>query len=111
MKVAQLAAFIADRTEYTHGEQSLCQAITKMAQDFVGSNNVPLLQPNGQFGSRQQNGAASASPRYIYTQLQPYTQHLFPPSDDPLLTYRREEGTEVEPVHYVPVVTMLLVKG
>lgn len=111
MKVAQLAAYIADRTEYTHGEQSLCQAIVKLAQDYPGSNNVPLLKPNGQFGSRQQNGADAASPRYIYTQLQPYTRHLFSPEDDPLLTYRVEEGTEVEPEYYVPVVPMLLVNG
>ena len=111
MKVAQLAAFIADKTMYMHGEQSLCQAIVKLAQNFVGSNNVPLLVPNGQFGSRQQNGSDSASPRYIYTALQPYTSVLFDKRDNPLLTYRMEEGVQIEPEWYVPVLPMVLVNG
>jgi hypothetical protein len=50
IRVAQLAAYISEHSAYHHGEASLQQAIINMAQDFVGSNNVNLLSPNGQFG-------------------------------------------------------------
>ena len=40
-----------------------------MAQNFVGSNNMNLLMPNGQFGTRIMGGHDSASPRYIHTEL------------------------------------------
>jgi len=40
-----------------------------MAQDFIGSNNLNLLMPNGQFGTRLDGGKDAASPRYVFTQL------------------------------------------
>lgn len=43
--------------------------IVNLAQDYVGSNNINLLLPIGQFGTRLQGGKDSASPRYIFTQL------------------------------------------
>lgn len=50
IKVAQLAAYVAEQSAYHHGEVSLQGAIVNLAQDFVGSNNINLLKPNGQFG-------------------------------------------------------------
>ena len=50
VKVAQLAGFVSDKAAYHHGEMSLTGAIVGMAQDFVGSNNINILKPNGQFG-------------------------------------------------------------
>jgi DNA topoisomerase-2 len=52
MKVAQLAGYVAEKTAYHHGETSLHSTIIGMAQNFVGSNNVPFLYPGGQFGTR-----------------------------------------------------------
>ena len=43
--------------------------IVGLAQNFVGSNNLNLLQPLGQFGTRLNGGKDSASPRYIFTML------------------------------------------
>jgi len=43
--------------------------IVNLAQNFVGSNNVNVLMPIGQFGTRLQGGKDSASPRYIFTML------------------------------------------
>lgn len=43
--------------------------IVGLAQNFVGSNNLNLLQPLGQFGTRLHGGKDSASPRYIFTML------------------------------------------
>lgn len=50
IKVAQLGASVAEITSYHHGEASLYSTIINMAQDYVGSNNINLLKPNGQFG-------------------------------------------------------------
>lgn len=69
VKVAQLGASVAERSAYHHGEMSLMATIINLAQNFVGSNNINLLQPIGQFGTRLQGGKDAASPRYIFTKL------------------------------------------
>ena len=66
VKVAQLAGSVAEMSAYHHGEQSLMMTIIGLAQDYVGSNNINLLQPIGQFGTRLQGGKDSASPRSVY---------------------------------------------
>ena len=71
IKVAQLAGAVGEQTAYHHGEASLMGTIINLAQDFVGSNNINLLQPIGQFGTRLAGGKDSASPRYIFTQMSP----------------------------------------
>jgi len=110
-KIAQLASYVAEKTMYLHGEKSLADAITAMTQGFVGSNNLPLLVPEGQTGSRLQNGADAASPRYTFTKLQPYAHDLFLSADDGVLDYCVEEGVRVEPKFYVPVLPMVLING
>jgi DNA topoisomerase-2 len=82
-----------------------------MAQDLVGSNNINLLVPNGQFGSRLLGGKDSASERYIFTRLNPITRHIFPEADDNVLTYLEDDGVSIEPLYYVPIIPMILVNG
>ena len=50
IKVAQFSGYVSEHSAYHHGEASLNAAIVGMAQNFVGSNNINLLEPNGQFG-------------------------------------------------------------
>lgn len=82
-----------------------------MAQDFVGSNNINLLVPSGQFGTRLAGGKDAASPRYIFTQLSPIARLLFPEVDDALLNYREDDGQRIEPEYYCPVIPLVLVNG
>lgn len=82
-----------------------------LAQDFVGSNNVPLLVPAGQFGSRHAGGKDAASARYIFTYLAPLTRLIYRPEDDSILTYRDDDGFAVEPEHYVPIIPAVLLNG
>jgi DNA topoisomerase-2 len=77
VKVAQLAGFVSDKAAYHHGEASLTGAIVGMAQNYMGSNNINILKPNGQFGSRLNNGSDIASPRYIWTKLEDITIIIF----------------------------------
>lgn len=111
LKVAQFSGYVSEHSSYHHGEASLNAAIVAMAQNFVGSNNINLLQPNGQFGTRLQGGDDSASERYIFTLLNPLARALFPKVDDAVLQYIDDDGTIVEPEYYVPVIPFALVNG
>lgn len=111
IRVAQLAGYVSEQAAYHHGETSLTGAITAMAQTFVGSNNINLLVPVGQFGSRLQGGKDAASPRYIQTYLEPIVEAIFKKDDSAILNYVDDDGVKVEPETYIPVLPMLLVNG
>lgn len=111
IKVAQLGGYVSEHSGYHHGEQSLMKAIVGMANNFVGSNNINVLVPAGQFGTRLQGGEDAASERYIFTYLTAITRKIFPEADDQVLTYLEDDGTPVEPEFYVPIIPMLLVNG
>ena len=111
IKVAQFSGYVSEHSGYHHGEASLNGAIVGMAQNFVGSNNINLLRPNGQFGTRLAGGKDSASERYIFTQLETITRKIFIPADDKILDYRNDDGDIVEPVYYAPIIPMILVNG
>ena len=111
IRVAQFAGYVSEHTGYHHGEASLNETIIGMSQDFMGSNNMAWLVPQGQFGTRLQGGKDSASPRYIHTYLQPQIRKVVREADFPVLTYRDDDGLPVEPEWYAPVLPMLLVNG
>lgn len=111
IRVAQLSGYVSENAAYHHGEMSLQGAIVGMAQNFVGSNNINLLQPNGQFGTRIMGGNDSASARYIHTQLNPLTEYIYPQKDFPILDYVDDDGLLVEPKWYCPIIPMVLVNG
>lgn len=124
-KVAQLAGYVSEHSCYHHGEVSLTETIVGMAQDFVGSNNINLLMPNGQFGTRLAGGKSSikdkdgkkktendvAAARYIFTVLNPVVTKLFDKDDCAILDYLDDDGTMIEPHHYMPVLPMILING
>lgn len=90
---------------------SLMMTIVGLAQNFVGSNNMNLLQPLGQFGTRLHGGKDSASPRYIFTMLSPLARLVFPSVDDNLLKYNYDDNQRVEPEWYMPIIPTVLVNG
>ncbi len=111
LKVAQLAAAVAEISAYHHGEQSLVATIINMAQNFVGANNINLLVPQGQFGTRLMGGQDHSSARYIYTMLEPIIGKIFNKIDNELLEYLDDDGYQIEPKYYLPVIPMILVNG
>lgn len=111
VKVAQLAGSVAEHSAYHHGETSLMATIINLAQNFVGSNNINLLQPIGQFGTRLTGGKDAASPRYIFTMLSPLARYIFHKHDDALLKHEYDDNQKIEPVFYIPVIPMVLVNG
>tara|TARA_Y100001954_G_scaffold165062_1_gene175181 strand:- start:18104 stop:21325 length:3222 start_codon:yes stop_codon:yes gene_type:complete len=111
MKVAQLAAYVSEKTCYHHGEVSLADTIVRLANNFVGSNNVALLVACGQFGTRLMGGKDASATRYIFTKLDPIARKLFDRRDDPVLRYLEDDGTPIEPDFFVPVLPMVLING
>jgi DNA topoisomerase-2 len=111
IRVAQLAGYVSEHAAYHHGEASLNSTIVGMAQNFMGSNNINLLKPVGQFGSRLMGGQDAASPRYIHTYLEEIVSKIFRKEDACLLKYLDDDGETVEPEYYLPVVPLLAING
>ena len=111
MKVAQLAAFVAEKSSYHHGEVSLADTIVKLANDYMGSNNINLLEPCGQFGTRLMGGKDASQTRYIFTKLTKQARKIFDPRDDAILNYLDDDGRSIEPDFYMPTIPMVLVNG
>ena len=111
MKVAQLAAYVAEKSSYHHGEVSLADTIVKLANDYVGSNNINLLEPCGQFGTRLMGGKDASQTRYIFTRLSNQTRSIFDAKDDAILNYLDDDGRSIEPEFYMPTLPMVLVNG
>lgn len=119
-KVAALAAYVTEKMGYHHGEASLAKTIIGMAQNFVGSNNINFLVPEGQFGTRGMGGKDAASPRYIFTKLAPIARKIFSAIDfdqfvdlnaEPILPELEEEGQSVEPQYLAPILPLIFING
>lgn len=107
--VERIAAASASSTDYHHGVGSLEGTIVGLAQNFAGSNNLPLFEAHGQFGSRL-NRQASAS-RYIKTKLSPLFRQLFRKEDDLIFDHVMSQGMAVEPKYFTPILPLVLVNG
>jgi len=110
-KVFQICGEVASKAYYHHGDQSLNETIIKMNQDFVGSNNLPLLAYCGSFGSRDMNGDDAGAPRYISSTIHEVARLIFPKDDDDLLISKYEDNNKVEPLFYIPIIPMILING
>ena len=106
-----MSGYVSEVAAYHHGENSLQLAIVGMAQIYVGTNNINLLCPNGQFGSRCQGGQDASSARYIFTLISKLTRLIFKEEDNAILSYQDDDGQQIEPEYYVPVIPMILVNG
>lgn len=107
LKVSQLASKVAEFAEYLHG--SLDGVIVTLGQDYCGTNNLPLLQKKGNFGTRF-IPEASAS-RYIFASGSEAFFKLFSSEDIPILGHQSFEGSQIEPKFYVPSLPVVLING
>lgn len=110
-KVYSFASYVADNLMYHHGPGSLEKTITGMGQNFVGSNNMNYLYPDGMFGSREEGGKDAGSSRYIETRLEWWFPFVFVRDDMPLLTLMEEEGNTIEPQFMLPILPMHIING
>jgi DNA topoisomerase-2 len=94
---------------YHHGEASLESTIVGLAQDHPGANNLNYLKPLGQFGSRLGNSPSAS--RYIFTDIATCFRKIFKRDDDLILKHLVEDGEEIEPERYLPILPNVLVNG
>jgi DNA gyrase/topoisomerase IV subunit A len=99
----------ADLSKYHHGAISMIGVLVGMNQDFAGSNNLPLFQKDGQFGTRLNHEASSE--RYISTKLNDTFKKMFDPDDNHILESLFDDGDKIEPKFYLPRLPMLLING
>ena len=111
LKVAQLAMFVAEKTQYHHGEMALSDTIVAMAQDFVGANNLPYFTQDGQFGTRNKGGKDASNTRYSFTRPQWWINYVYRREDHALLEMEEEDGEVTQPKTLLPIIPMALVNG
>ena len=107
IKVSQLSSRVAEFSEYLHG--NLDGVIVGLAQSFPGSNNIPLLVREGNFGTRFDNEASAS--RYIFTHGSNEFFELFNKDDSAILKHQTFEGAKIEPMFFVPSLPILLING
>lgn len=111
VKLVQFGAFAMEKTNYHHGDKSMTDTILTMIQDFVGMNNLPYFTKKGQFGTRKHGGADAAASRYPNTYPEWWIPYVFRKEDIPLLKLVNDEGKDVEPETFFPIIPMELVNG
>ena len=104
IKTASLTGNVISMANYHHGDASLNEAISGMAQDF--KNNAPLLKGEGSFGSRAIPVAAAA--RYTFVKLSSAYKTYFADTDIAPESYDLEDP---EPKYYLPLIPWVLVNG
>lgn len=108
-KVSNLASIVATDTEYLHGNTSLEGAVVNLAKKYTGSNNLNLLYPSGNFGTRFEVEASAS--RYIFSYKEKVFDKIFHKDYNNILINQTFEGTDIEPRFFVPTIPLILVNG
>lgn len=109
-KVSQLKGKIADDMHYRYGEEALYKTIVGMGNYYAGSNNVPLIQAGGQYGSRE-NGNKAAADRYISASPSPVLKYLFRSEDECIIEYNYDGDDKIEPKLFYPILPIFALNG
>ena len=111
IKVGRFSNKAADMTQYHHGEKSLIDTFIKMAQDFIGSNNMGYFKKDGQFGARADGGENAADARYSETHLAWWIPLVYYKESVELVKKRVIDDEECEPLWLPGVIPMGIVNG
>jgi DNA gyrase/topoisomerase IV subunit A len=103
LKVFQLGGQAAAMSFFHHG--SLDGTIIGMTQKF--KNSMPIFEGIGQFGSLR--SPTAGAPRYVGVKFNENFRLLY--KDFELVTRQFEEGEEIEPRFFLPVIPTVLLNG
>ncbi|MCG6169592.1 DNA gyrase subunit A [Leptospira sp. FAT2] len=96
---------------HPHGDKSIQDALSQMAQDFTFANNIPLVSGEGTFGDVL-DPSAIASPRYTEVKLSDFVKDLGFFESLPDIDYvKNYDETEDEPIHFVGKVPIVLLNN
>lgn len=111
-KVFLFASDTVRESDYHHGPKSVEDAIVTMGQSFPGSNNLPLVEAVGAFGTRRLGGKDSGATRYISGRISELARSVFVKHDMSVLKRNlSDELREIEPSVYAPILPLCLVNG
>ena len=108
-KTVGLMGNVFENMDYHHGDDSLISSICRMVCQYPGSNNLPLLLGDGQFGNRK--GFKSAKPRYTSVGSQSWWPHMFPKSDLDITPRLASDGVNIEYIYIPQVLPIILING
>ena len=112
VKMTTLVGDVIARTAYAHGNKSVADAATVLGRTFAGSNNINLLAPDGQYGTRSNRGHDAASERYLNCSKGPLFHYVLRDEDYPILELKEGEGGKLnEPKFFLPIVPLHVVNG
>jgi DNA topoisomerase-2 len=111
IKVNALANDTSKNTHYHYGEKSLEDTIINMALQYIGTNNLSYLFPEGSFGGRDLGPKSKPKSRYIFTYVSKWVQYILKQDDMKLLNFITEEGNVCEPVSFLPILPTILFNG
>ena len=108
VKVARIIGEVLGKY-HPHGDSSVHGTIVNMAQDF--NNNIPYIDPNGNFGSIANDSAAA--PRYIEAKLSWYSEKVvLKDLAKGVVEYRNNyDDTTTMPCYLPEVLPDLLING
>lgn len=111
VKIENFAGYVAENTVYPHGKDNIDEILFNMAQDFTGSNNIPLINGIGEIGTQIKGGKDHSASRYVSMKDHPLNKYYFREEDDSVLKYTLYENNYYEPDYYCPVVCMTAING
>lgn len=108
IKTISLAGMMISSNKYLHGDAAACDTISLMAAPYC--NNIPLLSGIGAFGTRVGPDNWGA-PRYTYIKKNTYTESLVFQDHDIIPLKENYDGSVLEPVHFLPLIPLVLLNG
>lgn len=102
-KLASIAGGVAD-AGYHHGEVSAQDSGALMANTW--NNNLPVLDGQGNFGSRLVKEAAAS--RYVFCRVSENFRKIY---KDHEVAPKHEDAEHLPPAFYLPIIPMVLLNG
>lgn len=109
IKTVSLAGEMISSGLYLHGDKSAADAISMLAAPYV--NNVTLLEGIGSFGTRVAPVDGIGAPRYTYVKKNKASELLLFQDLDIVPLKDNYDGSNKEPVHFLPLIPLTLLNG
>ena len=109
IKTVSLAGEMISSGLYLHGDKSASDTISLLAAPYC--NNVPLLEGEGNFGTRVAPVEGIGAPRYTYVKKNRASDHLIFQDLDIVPLKDNYDGSTKEPVTFLPIIPTILLNG
>jgi len=109
-KVMIMSGDINKKTNYSHGDSSINNAICMLSQAYMGARNFPFLAGSNGAGNIDNSRDNIEQARYVYLKPTKIIHALFPDIDNRHLQYREIDGKICEPHYYVPILPLSILE-